>query len=178
MIKDTAMRIYGTLISWNSVRGEGFIATPKHQQEILVISACFPQDGTPPRIGEALLFEVEKGADGKLRAEKIQRPGANNKPHYSFSSKNSMGYGIPLVLVIGIIVGFQFLNSNKHISALESQATKNPVTVRESNFTCDGRTHCSHMISCEEAYFFLSNCPNTKMDGDGDGIPCERQWCR
>ncbi|MGL4477877.1 MAG: excalibur calcium-binding domain-containing protein, partial [Aeromonas veronii] len=20
-------------------------------------------------------------------------------------------------------------------------------------------------------------CPNTKMDGEGDGIPCENQWC-
>jgi hypothetical protein len=33
------------------------------------------------------------------------------------------------------------------------------------------------MTSCEEAKFFLKNCPDTKMDGDGDGIPCESQWC-
>jgi hypothetical protein len=33
------------------------------------------------------------------------------------------------------------------------------------------------MSSCEEAKFFLLNCPGTKMDGDGDGIPCEQQWC-
>lgn len=44
-------------------------------------------------------------------------------------------------------------------------------------YTCDGRTHCSQMTSCEEATFFLRNCPGTKMDGDGDGIPCERQFC-
>lgn len=44
-------------------------------------------------------------------------------------------------------------------------------------YTCDGRTHCSQMTSCEEAKFFLRNCPNTKMDGDNDGIPCERQLC-
>jgi hypothetical protein len=45
-------------------------------------------------------------------------------------------------------------------------------------FSCDGRTHCSQMTSCEEATFFLRHCPGTKMDGDGDGIPCEQQWCR
>jgi endonuclease YncB( thermonuclease family) len=44
-------------------------------------------------------------------------------------------------------------------------------------YKCDGRTYCSQMTSCEEATFFLQNCPGTKMDGDDDGIPCERQWC-
>ena len=43
--------------------------------------------------------------------------------------------------------------------------------------TCDGRTHCSQMRSCSEAKYFIASCPNTKMDGDGDGIPCEEQWC-
>ena len=46
-----------------------------------------------------------------------------------------------------------------------------------SRFECDGRTFCSQMTSCEEAKFFLDNCPDTKMDGDNDGIPCEAQWC-
>lgn len=45
-------------------------------------------------------------------------------------------------------------------------------------FRCDGRTHCSQMTSCAEATYFLRNCPNTKMDGNNDGVPCERQWCR
>jgi hypothetical protein len=44
-------------------------------------------------------------------------------------------------------------------------------------FTCDGRTHCSQMRSCAEATFFVQHCPNTKMDGDNDGVPCEQQWC-
>lgn len=42
---------------------------------------------------------------------------------------------------------------------------------------CDGRTHCSDMRSCEEATYFLQHCPNTQMDGDNDGVPCEQQWC-
>ncbi|MBX3725140.1 MAG: excalibur calcium-binding domain-containing protein [Xanthomonadales bacterium] len=44
-------------------------------------------------------------------------------------------------------------------------------------FRCDGRTHCSQMRSCAEATYFLRNCLGTQMDGDGDGVPCERQWC-
>lgn len=46
-----------------------------------------------------------------------------------------------------------------------------------SQFSCDGREYCSQMTSCEEAKFFLRNCPDVKMDGNNDGIPCERQWC-
>jgi hypothetical protein len=46
-----------------------------------------------------------------------------------------------------------------------------------SLFRCDGRQHCSQMRSCEEAKFFLANCPGVKMDGNRDGVPCEQQWC-
>lgn len=57
-----------------------------------------------------------------------------------------------------------------------------PASVRSSTpssqgFACDGRQHCSQMSSCAEAEYFLRHCPDTKMDGDGDGEPCERQ-CR
>lgn len=43
-------------------------------------------------------------------------------------------------------------------------------------FNCDGRQYCSDMRSLDEAEFFLANCPNVKMDGDKDGLPCERQF--
>ncbi len=46
------------------------------------------------------------------------------------------------------------------------------MTVQSSTFRCDGR-HCSQMTSRAEAEFFLRNCPNTRMDGDHDGMPCE-----
>lgn len=44
-------------------------------------------------------------------------------------------------------------------------------------FRCDGRKYCSQMSSCAEAKYFLAHCPGVKMDGDGNGIPCEQQWC-
>ena len=42
---------------------------------------------------------------------------------------------------------------------------------------CDGRKYCSQMTSCAEARWFLANCRGVKMDGNRDGVPCERQWC-
>ena len=52
-----------------------------------------------------------------------------------------------------------------------------PAPAANSRFHCDGRQYCSQMTSCEEAKYFLNHCPTVKMDGDGDGVPCETQWC-
>jgi len=46
-----------------------------------------------------------------------------------------------------------------------------------TTFACSGKTQCSEMKSCEEAEYYLKNCPNVEIDGDADGIPCEEQWC-
>jgi hypothetical protein len=48
-----------------------------------------------------------------------------------------------------------------------------PPPASKPAFRCDGRQHCSQMTSREEAEYFVRHCPDTKMDGDHDGIPCE-----
>ncbi len=40
--------------------------------------------------------------------------------------------------------------------------------------SCTTKKHCSEMISCEEAKFYLANCAANMLDGDADGIPCEK----
>ena len=68
--------------------------------------------------------------------------------------------------------------TNVSAQAVPAQAEPDQtVTAQAPRYSCDGRTHCSHMRSCEEAKFFIQNCPNTSMDGNNDGVPCERQWC-
>ena len=72
------------------------------------------------------------------------------------------------------------LSSQSHVDAGRSSmrpARSRPVRAARSTFSCDGRTHCSQMTSCAEATYFLQHCPNTRMDGNGDGVPCEQQWC-
>ncbi|MGY8869400.1 MAG: excalibur calcium-binding domain-containing protein [Pseudomonadales bacterium] len=66
-------------------------------------------------------------------------------------------------------------NSLSSISSFAPIKSKTQATPRPS-YTCDGRQHCSQMRSYEEAVYFIRHCPNTKMDGDHDGIPCERQF--
>ena len=64
--------------------------------------------------------------------------------------------------------------SERVTESIDKQNGRLPVSTGQ--FKCDGRTHCSQMRSYEEALYFLRNCPNTKMDGNNDGEPCERQF--
>ena len=66
----------------------------------------------------------------------------------------------------------KFLNRIKTMKKVK----KRPIKKQTSHYRCDGRTWCSQMHSCQEAIFFSSHCSDT-MDGDGDGRPCEKQWC-
>ena len=44
------------------------------------------------------------------------------------------------------------------------------------NVECDKKQYCSQMTSCEEAKAYLKQCPNRSyLDGDKDGIPCEKK---
>jgi hypothetical protein len=97
------------------------------------------------------------------------------------------------VITLAIVVALGWYGYTKyqgHITAehvfereatrmVSQAATLSPaVDQGASAFKCDGRTYCSQMTSCAEATYFLKNCPGTKMDGDNDGIPCEKQWCK
>jgi hypothetical protein len=73
--------------------------------------------------------------------------------------------------------GYSQYQRRTHIPFEVTKPTTMP-TVPEGRFKCDGRIYCSQMTSCAEATYFLQNCPGTKMDGNNDGTPCEKQWCR
>ncbi|WP_299083691.1 excalibur calcium-binding domain-containing protein [uncultured Campylobacter sp.] len=48
---------------------------------------------------------------------------------------------------------------------------------------CNAKTYCSQFSSCEEAMRYLRECGRAQeggtqhTDGDGDGVPCEKQLC-
>ena len=70
------------------------------------------------------------------------------------------------------VIASKFADKSTASSAAHSPSTTS------THSKCDGRTLCSQMTSCEEATFFVNNCPGVQMDGDNDGVPCESQWCR
>jgi cold shock CspA family protein len=187
------MRFNGTLTRWNSERGFGFIAPDQGGQDVFVHISALPKDGLQPRIGERLSFEVEAGKDGRKRAAAVARPGrasasrVRQRPRSPSRRREKRNWFAPAAAFV-LLAAFGTYGYSEYSRWVDGQAavsaaaqagdlrsTLSPSS--EPSFQCDGRTHCSQMTSCEEAVYFLKNCPGTKMDGDHDGIPCERQFC-
>jgi cold shock CspA family protein len=185
------MRLSGTLRSWNDDRGFGFIAPASGEAEVFIHISELPRDGTRPTVGERLTYELGLGKNGKPQALNVIREafGDTRKmkrvPTPGRTRSDSIfpkAIGLILVLALGAY-GY------RHYEHTVSQYSTTPATLpteveqtarQDSNpmgFKCDGRTYCSQMTSCTEAKFFLKNCPDTKMDGNNDGTPCEQQWC-
>lgn len=55
-----------------------------------------------------------------------------------------------------------------------SRAISGDSGLREgASFQCGAKRVCRQMDSCAEANFYLNQCGLGRLDGDGDGIPCE-----
>lgn len=50
-------------------------------------------------------------------------------------------------------------------------------TERAPDFVCGRKSYCREMRSCAEARFHLETCGLSRLDGDGDGVPCS-SLCR
>ena len=68
-------------------------------------------------------------------------------------------------------------NADLYLMDIPYLTASNSSQFDTQRYSCDRRQYCSQMTSCAEAKYFIQNCPNTKMDGDYDGTPCERQHC-
>jgi endonuclease YncB( thermonuclease family) len=53
-------------------------------------------------------------------------------------------------------------------------APKQPSVPDASGFHCGAKSYCREMTSCAEARFYLAKCGLTRLDGDGDGVPCAK----
>ena len=87
-----------------------------------------------------------------------------------------------LVSVLGVAITFSgtllvpTINSSPHITRNQPTSSLKKGKINE-RYKCNGKIYCSEMTSCAEAKFYLRNCRGTKIDGNHDGVPCEKQWC-
>lgn len=195
------MRQQGILKQWNIEKGFGFIRPDDGGKDIFIHISTFPKDGVAPRLGEQIRYEVSADHHGKAQAVAIERldvspvigdPSARknaNRPasqrHNSSSSDSSSVF--PLIIGLLVAIGLiytaygkyqrhQLANQDETTTLVSTPDQVSSTAPSSPQFSCDGREHCSQMRSYEEAVYFIKNCPNTKMDGDGDGIPCESQF--
>ncbi len=185
------MRLDGTLTKWNDDRGFGFIAPAMGGQEVFVHVSAFPRDGRRPQVGDPLTFEIETDAKGKKRARAVERPvraglvrlgvRAPARPRQARRIP-TRAIGLLAIIVLGSWGYGEYARGP--IAGIHGDGVEPAPAARKlvdeplgAGFRCDGRKHCSQMRSCAEATYFLRHCPGVKMDGDGDGVPCEEQWC-
>ncbi len=194
------MRYQGKLKKWNAERGFGFIVADDGGQDIFVHASAFPRDGAPPAEGELLSFEVQPDRDGKKKAVRVSRPGAQpparaDSPAYTPSPRSvphaprrmsrtpkTAGLGVKLItlLILAALGWYGYSHYATRAAQLQAQPVMPAATLAApapTGFQCDGRKYCSQMTSCAEAKRFLNNCPGVEMDGNHDGVPCEQQWC-
>ena len=48
-----------------------------------------------------------------------------------------------------------------------------PAQHQAGAMTCGTKTTCRQMTSCDEAKHYLNDCGMSRLDKDGDGVPCE-----
>lgn len=153
----------GSIVRWNDDRGFGFISSKEIKGDVFAHISQFKKGYRRPKVGDAVLFQVVN-ENGKQNAKLISLIGVEPKPKDKPSLTSNL-ISFLFIMLIAFIV-YSFVIKPKLYPAYE-----------EMGFSCEGKTHCSHMISCDEAKYYLANCPNVKIDGDNDGEPCERQLC-
>ncbi|GAB2680688.1 cold shock domain-containing protein [Aliiglaciecola aliphaticivorans] len=170
----------GQLTKWNEDRGFGFIKTPDLKSDTFIHISALKHMSRKPQVGDFIHFDVTE-SNGKKKAINARIEGVStvSKPVFKRSHKKQSKFSF---LFIAIVIVFAFQGIQR-LFEKPNDSSQTPLiqlpflmeTESNQNFSCDGRQHCSQMTSRAEAEYFLRNCPNTKMDGDRDGIPCERQ---
>lgn len=172
------MRIDGTLTKWNDDRGFGFITPTQGGPEVFAHITAFPRDGQRPRLGERVTFEFGTGKDGKQQARNILCPTRPTEKPYRLSEparrRDKPGlFGRLLPLGVIALGAYGYNEYSHRVAPQTAREVQSSMAAAPGPFHCDGRQYCSQMGSRAEAEYFLRNCPDTRMDGDHDGIPCE-----
>lgn len=109
-------------------------------------------------------------------ASKPMRPNYP-KPRHENNHRGISSMIASLIIIALAVFAYETFSIKDHADNYQKSLLQDTHESPKSQFQCTGKTHCSEMSSCEEAIFYINNCPGTEMDGDHDGIPCERQWC-
>ena len=177
----------GKLKRWNDDKGFGFIGSEGGRRDIFIHISALKRMSRRPVVGDVITYQVHTDNDRKKRAvnakiEGVKEISLGSRKKY-VEQKKEINW-IAKTLSVLLLVGIGFVTYVKYVKNNDPQrratTSISSYAIEEQNaesYSCAGKVYCSEMTSCDEAKFYQRNCPGTKMDGDGDGIPCERQWC-
>lgn len=189
------MPFEGRLQQWNEARGFGFIEIGATRERVFVHASALPRDGMRPATGARLTFDVERDGQGRKRAVNVRLADARNavpmtgrpappaprpvtRPRLARRRGLSPAWAVLAIGGVIAAVAWRALPTPQRTAPPDLPAAERPaVDAEAASRRCDGRTYCSQMRSCDEATWFLQHCPGVKLDGDRNGVPCEREWC-
>ena len=200
------MRFDGRLAQWDDQRGFGFIEPTQGGERVFVhiksMERPHHSDAARPQVGDRLSFEIAVDERGRKQARHVKRSDgvaqlgsrppttASRRPQERHRAARASRIGMPSMVLLLALVGLMAwqlyprwaaYGPGRAATSVSPQPLAAPGETAAlpvaGTFRCDGRQHCSQMTSCAEATYFLRNCPGTRMDGNGDGVPCEQQWC-
>jgi len=140
----------GILRTWIDARGFGFNAPTHGGLELLVQINALPQEGSRPKLGETLQFELGPGKEGKPQANRIRRLALMGGSSADRSSNNSRT--APSVVASPVAVWVHA--TVRPLLAMELSARPAPGPVVEA-FCCDGPRHCSKCAQAPSELFLV-----------------------
>jgi cold shock CspA family protein len=192
----------GKLARWIEEKGFGFIKPDDGGADIFIHISALRGMSRTPVVGDVIMYETSFDDKGKVRAVNAKIEGVpvaltispintkNNKARSSYKNrqprkpyntyrppyKKSAFRFIPILMVAAAVFAFDKFSNHTPVATTPFEPSFSESIKPSQTFTCQGKVYCSQMSSYDEAVFYLQNCPGTKMDGDGDGEPCEQQF--
>jgi cold shock CspA family protein len=183
------MRRQGRIVEWNDARGFGFVLWHGGDERAFAHISAFADRRARPAVGDVVTYDVTADPQKRMRATDIRYAGvaavARQRPRRAARERRSPGLVEQVMgafFFAAIIAGVVWYQRDQHAMRIADAAAaqQQRATLDASlagRFSCSGKQYCSQMTSCDEARFYLAHCPDTRLDGEGDGVPCEAQWC-
>ena len=185
------MRRQGKIVEWNDGRGFGFVLLNGGDERAFAHISDFADRRARPAIGDVVTYEIVTERDrpkaiaiayagAAAVARTRSRPARERRDHHA-SGGGWLGAALFVAIVVVVVWRYNDQHQQRLADELEHAASQwaQPAAFAGAGdaYQCTGKQHCSQMASCGEARYYLRHCPDTKMDGDGDGLPCE-DMCR
>lgn len=174
------MRFQGRISEWNDDRGFGFVAPNGGGAKVFLHISALAVRPQRPAVGNRVTYELTTDDRGRPQARGVRLVGQPERVRPAAAgSIASVLVSFAVVIAIGYVAYVRLSYPNSTVSASVYKILSARDALRSHpEFQCEPeKSSCSKMSSCAEAFFHQERCGVQNMDGDRDGIPCERQWC-
>ena len=160
---------------------------------LIVLGQC-SKDGSDDQYSdtESTLYDQSSGNSAESLAMYVTAGSVNCRsgPGTNYGKLSSFSYAETVTVIetrsgwsktetADCWIASRFLSENKPEPAPIAQRPRYSSPSRlfeaptQSGGSCGAKWKCGQMNSCSEAYHYLNECGLGRLDGDGDGVPCE-----